>query len=224
MFKRRADGELKISTGPLKTLFPSIVSIDFSAWSLPNGITSTMSAHNLRNLRPCSGPKGCEDPSLILPVSMFQAASCVCFWASPVRAGILRYTCVSEFTRYVPEYSHKAFIDFHSLPQVKFILWSFQILFMLKRINIQRFKLELGGINWRKVEFWPFVLCPITKLSLVPKLWSMVLHFSIYWGKCIPFHVLFFCVDVGIVTKLLFWCFFNLKLTYSGDEAKYAHI
>ena len=38
----------KYLKGHSKLLFPSIVSIYFSACSLPNGITSTMSAHNLR--------------------------------------------------------------------------------------------------------------------------------------------------------------------------------
>ena len=79
---------------------------------------------------------------------LFQTASYVCFRAYPVCWNIgAVYLCVSEFTRYVLENSNKAFIDFHSLPQVIFILWSFQILFMLKRIYIPKFRIELG---WSK--------------------------------------------------------------------------
>ena len=59
----------------------------------------------------------------------------------------------------------------------------------------------------------PFWRCR-PSLSLVPKVLS----------NCIPFHVLFVCVDVRIVKKLLFGYFFNLKLTYSGEESKCAHI
>ena len=57
----------------------------------------------------------------------FDVLSVGCMFTSfPCMLEYWVYLCVSEFTRYVLEYSDKAFIDFHSLPQVKFILWSFQ--------------------------------------------------------------------------------------------------
>ena len=75
---------------------------------------------------------------------MFEATLRKCMFLSSFCMMAYRaYLCVSEFTRYVLEYSDKAFIDFHSLPQVKFILWSFQTNLMLQRIYFQRFKLEL---------------------------------------------------------------------------------